>query len=298
MELRHLRYFVHVAEELHFGRAAVRLGISQPPLSQQIQALEHELGVQLFARTNRHVELTDVGRLFLPEARATLAQADRAVDVARRAQRGEIGRLAIGMSASTPFADTIQRAIFAFRAAYPKVEVQLAELPAARQIELVNERQLDVGFIRSRQLPLLPDTVSASELFTDGLIVALRGDHRLARREGPIPFAELADDRFVLYPRGHGADFNDQLAEMARAAGFELKISQEARELSTLLGLVGAGFGVTVVSASLQALKVENLVYKPLKDPQACTTMWMIHYPRLQSMVASVFMDYVRHERV
>ncbi|MEE4464097.1 LysR family transcriptional regulator, partial [Azotobacter chroococcum] len=145
MELRHLRYFIAVAEELHFGRAAEQLGISQPPLSQQIQALEEELGVRLFERTNRRVALSEVGRLFLPEARQVLAQLEQAVAVARRAQHGELGELKVGFTSSAPFTSTIPRAIRAFRQACPEVHLDLRELSSRGVAEAVHEGRLQVG---------------------------------------------------------------------------------------------------------------------------------------------------------
>src|ERR1700761_2805483 len=153
MELRHLRYFVRVAEELHFARAAKHLGISQPPLSQQIRALEDELGVRLLERTSRRVMLTPAGKMFLEGARATLQQAERAATMARRAARGELGQLAIGFNASAPFVPQVARAIHDFRQTYPEVALQLTELPAAAQIEGLDDHLLDLGFMRSPAQP-------------------------------------------------------------------------------------------------------------------------------------------------
>jgi DNA-binding transcriptional LysR family regulator len=156
MELRHLRYVVALAEELHFGRAAARLGISQPPLSQQIQALEAELGARLFERSNRRVALTEVGRLFLEQARMVLAAADRAAEVARRAQRGEIGEIRIAFTASAPFTTLIPQTIFAFRRSHPDVHLQLQEMPTRQQIEALAERRLQIGFLRNPTFPPVP----------------------------------------------------------------------------------------------------------------------------------------------
>ncbi len=177
MELRHLRYFIAVAEELHFGRAAERLGISQPPLSQQIQALEEEIGARLFERTNRRVELTDAGRLFLDESRQVLAQVDKAVLLARRAHLGELGELKIGFTSSAPFTSTIPSSIHAFRKAYPDVHLDLQEMSSRQVLKALLEESLQVGVIR----PLaLPDAVHWVELFREPLVAVLRADHTLA----------------------------------------------------------------------------------------------------------------------
>ena len=174
MELRHLRYFIAVAEELHFGRAARVLGISQPPLSQQIQALEQELGARLFERTNRRVALSEAGRLFLDEARLVLAQVDRASDVARRAQLGELGELKIGFTTSAPFTSSIPQAIFAFRQSYPAVHLALQEMNSMAVAAGLEDESIQVGIMR----PLaLPDSLVVVELLREPLVAS--GSSRL-----------------------------------------------------------------------------------------------------------------------
>ncbi|WP_287810556.1 LysR family transcriptional regulator, partial [Pseudomonas sp.] len=148
MELRHLRYFIAVAEELHFGRAAEVLGISQPPLSQQIQALEQEVGARLFERTNRRVALSEAGRLFLEEARLVLAQVDKAANVARRAQLGELGEMKIGFTSSAPFNSGIPKAIYAFRQAFPAVHLNLEEMSSKGVADALVDETIEVGLIR------------------------------------------------------------------------------------------------------------------------------------------------------
>ncbi|WP_157220068.1 LysR family transcriptional regulator [Flavisphingomonas formosensis] len=278
MELRHLRYFVRVAEELHFGRAAQRLGISQPPLSQQIRALEDELGVFLFDRTSRRVELTEAGKLFLVEARRILEQAVHAVQVARRAQHGELGELSIGFTASAPFTPAISRALFDYRQAYPEVHLTLSEMARARQIEAAVERRLDIGFLRGLELPGLPADLVTTALLVEPLLVAMRADHPLAQRREPLAISDIADERLVIYERDPGAGFNEQVEMLWRQSGHELRIAQETRELSTLLGLIAAGLGISVVSRSLSALHTDNVVYLPLADPSAISRMWLIRH--------------------
>lgn len=209
MELRHLRYFIAVAEELHFGRAAERLGISQPPLSQQIQALEEEIGARLFERTNRRVELTDAGRLFLDESRQVLAQVDKAVLLARRAHLGELGELKIGFTSSAPFTSTIPSSIHAFRKAYPDVHLDLQEMSSRQVLKALLEESLQVGVIR----PLaLPDAVHWVELFREPLVAVLRADHPLAAgSEDGLAIAALAEEPFVFFPRSYGTGLYDQV---------------------------------------------------------------------------------------
>lgn len=275
MELRHLRYFIAVAEELHFGRAAQRLGISQPPLSQQIQALEDELGACLFERTNRRVALSAVGALFLPEARAVLAQLDKAVAVARRARQGELGELKVGFTSSAPFTSTIPRAILAFRQACPAVHLDLRELSSREVAEAVGAGLLQVGMIRP--LDPLPDALEALELFDEPLVVVLPAGHpRAVEGATGIGLADLADEPFVFFPRSFGTGLYDQLLGLARAAGFTPRIVQEASEAMTLIGLVATGFGVTVLPASFSRMRIDGVVYRTLLDPGASTAVWLV----------------------
>lgn len=280
MELRHLRYFVGVAEELHFGRAAQRLGISQPPLSQQIRALEDELQVSLFERSSRRVALTPAGRLFLSEARRTLAQADHAVAVARRAALGEIGELRLGFSTSAPFTAIVSQALFSFRQRHPGIRLLLNEMPRDAQIEALVAGELDVGFIRGVGLPVLSADIRALPLIAEPLLVAMRAGHPLAELNRPLSIADLAGEPFVLFGRERGGGFNEHVALLCRRAGFEPHIAQQASGLATMLGLVAAGFGVTMVSASLGALHADNVVYRTLAEPDAISRMWLLQRDR------------------
>lgn len=294
MELRHLRYFVAVAEELHFGRAAEVLGISQPPLSQQIQALEQELGVRLFERTNRRVALTEAGRLFLEETRRTLAQVDKAADVARRAQLGELGELKIGFTSSAPFTSTIPRAILAFRQAYPEVHLDLHEMSSREVTEALEDESLQVGLIR----PLtLPQGLKAVELFNEPLVALLHAGHPLAGAPGDgLELAALADEPFVYFSRNHGTGLHDQLISLARQAGFSPRIAQEANESLTIIGLVAAGLGVSVLPASFRRMRIDGVVYRTLLDPGATTAVWLVRRSGEHSPLAQAFVDLVTRE--
>ncbi len=294
MELRHLRYFIAVAEELHFGRAAEHLGISQPPLSQQIQALEEEIGARLFERTNRRVELTDAGRLFLDESRQVLAQVDKAVLLARRAHLGELGELKIGFTSSAPFTSTIPSSIHAFRKAYPDVHLDLQEMSSRQVLKALLEESLQVGVIR----PLaLPDAVHWVELFREPLVAVLRADHPLAAgSEDGLAIAALAEEPFVFFPRSYGTGLYDQVIALTRQAGFSPRIAQEASEAMTIIGLVSAGLGVSILPASFRRTRVDGVVYRTLSDPEATTAVWLIRRQNEGSPLALSFIDLVTRE--
>lgn len=292
MELRHLRYFVAVAEELHFGRAASRLGISQPPLSQQIGALENELGVALFDRTSRHVALTGPGRLFLAEARKTLAQAAHAIDIARRAQKGEVGELSIGFSSSVPFTPVVVDALAAFRESRPAVRLNLAEMPRGEQIEALVQGRIDVAFIRGFETPSPSIPINVRMLLTEPLLVAMRSDHPLAAQERLPTIEDLRDVPFILYGRTFGAGFNEHLTQLCTRAGFTPRVVQEATGLSTLLGLVAAGMGITIITRSLGVLHPEKIVFRTLDDPEALSKLWLLYRHRL-STAAQAFVDLI-----
>lgn len=294
MELRHLRYFIAVAEELHFGRAAERLGISQPPLSQQIQALEEEIGARLFERTNRRVELTDAGRLFLDESRQVLAQVDKAVLLARRAHLGELGELKIGFTSSAPFTSTIPSSIHAFRKAYPDVHLDLQEMSSRQVLKALLEESLQVGVIR----PLaLPDAVHWVELFREPLVAVLRADHPLAAgSEDGLAIAALAEEPFVFFPRSYGTGLYDQVIALTRQAGFSPRIAQEASEAMTIIGLVSAGLGVSILPASFRRTRVDGVVYRTLSDPEATTAVWLVRRQNEGSPLALSFIGLVTRE--
>ena len=295
MELRHLRYFIAVAEELHFGRAALQLGISQPPLSQQIQALEDELGVCLFERTNRRVALSAVGRLFLPEARQVLAQLDKAVGIARRAQRGELGELKVGFTSSAPFTSTIPRAILAFRQACPDVHLELREMNSRGVAEAVHEGRLQVGMLRP--LDVLPAGLAVLELFAEPLVVFLPSGHPLAAGDtAGVSLAELAAEPFVFFPRTYGTGLYDQLLGLALAAGFTPRIVQEANEAMTLIGLVATGLGVTVLPSSFARMRVDGVVCRTLQDPGASTAVWLVRREGEASPLVQRFAELLERE--
>ena len=271
MELRHLRYFVAVAEELSFTRAAERLHIGQPPLSQQIQALEGEVGARLFERSKRWVRLTEAGKLFLEDARAILAQSQRAAERARRAQRGEAGELRVGFTFSTPFTPLFARAIRRYRQLYPDVALTLHEMTTLHQIDALEARKLDLGFVRPPEVAL-PEHLELTTLRRDPLLLVLASDSSLARKR-KVKVADLADLPWVMYPKASGVGINHAILAMCAAAGFVPQIAMEAGEAATIIGLVAAGIGVSVLPSPFQSMHLEGVVYRPLDDARAVTSL-------------------------
>ncbi|MET4678124.1 LysR family transcriptional regulator [Luteibacter sp. ME-Dv--P-043b] len=275
IELRHLRYFIAVADELHFSRAAERLGMSQPPLSQQIRDLESLLGLRLLRRTNRRVELTDAGRVYLDAARDIVTRVDDAADQARRAERGEIGELHVAFTRSTPLIERFPRAIRAFRDAYPAVRLVLVERNTLQQVACLLDGSQHVGLLRGGALPA---TLVSHKLVDDPLVAVLRADHPLAKRKrARLRMDELADERFVVFSRAAGTGVHDQLLSMCRNAGFVPRIAQEAGESSTMIGLVAAGLGVAVLPDSLRHVRVDGVAYVAIDSPDAASALHVTH---------------------
>ena len=293
MELRHLRYFLALAEELHFGRAAEKLGISQPPLSQQIKALEDGLGVRLFERTNRRVALTGVGRLFQVEARATLAQADRAAQIARRAQRGELGELRIGLFPSAPLIPLVGRSILAFRRKFPDVQLSITEIESRQQVQAVAEGRAQIAMIRSGPAPALPSFLWAAELLAEPLVVVMRANHPLARRRGRLAMAALAEEPFVFYGTGMGQTLPNQVLALCRAAGFEPRIAQFGGANATILGLVAVGMGIAIVPEAMSRLNHAAVVARRIADARATTAVFILRRRDDRSALTQAFMDLI-----
>jgi DNA-binding transcriptional LysR family regulator len=278
VELRHLRHFVAVAEEGHITRAAERLGMQQPPLSQRIKAIEHQLGVQLFRRKPRGVELTEAGRVFLDRARATLAHYDGAFEATRSAARGEQGRLCVGVLPTTPFHPFVPFAIRAFRGAYPQVSVTLDECLRTEAIERLHNRQLDVAFLRSG-LEDQKEMLVVYPLLEEPMVAALPSDHLLSRggrRALPLSLKDLADEPFIIYARQLGPAFYETTMAACRKAGFTPRLGQEAPRITSALSLVAVGLGVSLVPACLQNMAMNGVVYHRLKGaapPKAVLTL-------------------------
>ena len=266
MELRHLRYFLAVAEEGHVTRAAERLGIQQPPLSQQIRALERELDVRLFRRRPRGVELTEAGSALLAEVRTILGQVEHAVAATRRTARGEQGRIALGFTSSAPFHPFVPRVIRAFREAYPLVALTLEESGTTALIDAVRGGRVDAAFIRTPVAD--PAGLRLDPLLEEPMVVALPAEHPLTPAAGadapPIALKALSAETFLVFRRPDGPGLYDTTISACLAAGFTPRIGQEAPRIVSTLNLVAAGLGIAIVPASLQRMHMDGVAWRRL----------------------------------
>lgn len=286
MELRHFRYFVAVAEERHMTRAAARLGIQQPPLSQQIRALEAELQVQLLRRKPRGIELTQAGEAFFAEARQVLQQAERAVTAARRTARGEIGRMALGFTSSASFHPFVPRLIRDFRAAYPLVALSLEESGTGELVAALAAERLDAAFVRS---PIGDAAgIAVASLLEENMAAALPAGHRLAApgQVAPLALAALAPETFILYRRPVGPGLYDAIIAACQRAGFSPQIGQQAPRMLATLSLVAAGLGVTLVPQSMQLMRLDGVVYRPLDAASTPVAPLNLAYRRSEGSAA------------
>jgi len=264
MELRHLRYFVAVAEEGHITRAAERLGIQQPPLSLQIRALELELDAKLFKRLPRGVELTDAGKAFLEKARGILDQVERALVTTRRTARGEQGRVAVGFTSSAPFHPFVPRVIRSFREISPLVSLVLEESGSSELVQAVYSEEIDAAFIRSPVADVVGLLVRP--ILEEEMLVALPDAHPLASQSHALPLSALANETFILYKRPGGPGLYDTIITACRGSGFSPSVGQEAPRIISTLNLVAAGLGVSIVPASLRRLQMDGVIYRRLED--------------------------------
>ena len=261
MELRHLRYFVAVAEELHFGHAAERLHMTQPPLSQQIQALEDELGVQLLARTKRKVELTPAGAMFLDEARLTLKQADRAQRIAIEAARGVRGRVRVGFVTSASFS-ILPSVVRRFRRENALIDLELFEMTPSQQLHALEHKEIDIGILR----PPVDDTcLQMDTVLEEPLVLALPSDHRMADQK-TVELKSLAEEAFVLFPRQHGPGIYDVIMKACHDVGFTPQVSYSPDKMQTLLTYVASGLGISLVPQSLSGFHRDSIVYRPIRE--------------------------------
>jgi DNA-binding transcriptional LysR family regulator len=291
-ELRLLRYFLAVADELHFGRAATRLHISQPSLSYAIRALEESLGVELFTRTKRNVRLTDAGRLLLAEAPGALAGVDRALTRAGQAGRGELGELSIGFipSAASSLVPTCVRN---FGVTYPGVRLELTEMLDDALLGAVAAGELDAAFVRSNRHA--SSALAFEPVLSDRMCAVLSRGHRLARRE-ELSYGDLAEERFVLCscarPRAEAREGFDTVVEGCLTAGFSPQIAQESSLPATTLGLVAAGVGIAVLSELFRPVSPNEVVFIPLTG--APSVIYVTWQPGEPSAIRDNFITVVR----
>ena len=260
MEIRHLRSFVTLAEELHFGRAAQRLSIVQPALSMQIKLLEEELGVRLFERNRHSVMLTQVGAVFLPEARATLHQAAHAADIAKACGRGEIGRVRLGFVSSV-LPQLLPTLIRTLHARFARIELELKDIPGPDQVTALKNGQLDFGLMR---LPAVIPGLQIREVLQETFVLALPSDHPLALCDS-VPVSALAQVPVFVLARRYAPGFYDELMQSLRSHGVQLQIGSELGEFTTMLALVSAGLGIGLLPANAGQALPANVVSKPLE---------------------------------
>lgn len=270
IELRHLRYFTAVAEELHFGRAAERLGMAQPPLSQQIKSLEELVGFALFERRPQ-VRLTTAGEALLEVARRTLSQVEEGLELTRRVGRGEVGRLTVGFAASI-LTTALPEILRTYREQYRGVELRLRELSSAAQIEALGDGSIDVGFLR--EAVVQGSDLICEPILREEFVAVLPPAHPLAGRE-QLALGDMAEEPFVHFPRAVAPALFDQIADACRRAGFRPRVVQEAQEWLTILGLVEAGLGISLVPASFRRLRWGGVQYRPLAPRREFTDVFI-----------------------
>jgi len=288
IELRHLRYFLAVADSLHFSQAAQHLGIAQPPLSQQIKRLEHLLGHRLFDRTTRGVKLTLAGQLLAERARGTLEKVEDDLAQVRRLGRGEEGTLTVGFSGSVMFAN-LPAAIESYRSRYPKVELRLRELATSAQIAALLSGTLDLAFLRDGDPT---EGIQSSPLLEERYVAVLPETHALARKS-TLRVQHLGKEPFVLFARRMGPLAFDRTVACCERNGFRPNIVQEATQWATIVSLVAAGLGVSLAPACVATIAIPGAVYREVHT--TCrTTVDVGVKAGSDSMLAKNFMEIAR----
>jgi DNA-binding transcriptional LysR family regulator len=294
MEIRRLRYFIAVAEELSFTRAAQRLHIAQPPLSIQIRALEQEVGARLFDRDQRHVFLTQAGRHLLDRARDILAAVEAAKAQVRCAELGEVGSLNLGYASSAMFTSTLTSAIKQFQSAYPQVLLTLHEMTSLDQLNALHYRTLDAGIVRKTDVAV-PSGLVVEEWYRTRLVAAIAHDHPLTKKRA-VGIGDLRAQPFIMYPRESGIGLYWQVLRLCAGAGFRPQIAREVQELTTIVGLVDAGVGVAVVPADTQSIKLPGVSYIPLRDEDAFSILYLAFRERDRNTHLHGLLSRLRHK--
>lgn len=293
MELRHLRYFLAVAEEKNFTRAAARVGIGQPPLSHQIQLLERDIGTPLFRRTPQGAELTEAGEAFLPRAQNALAQAELARIAARQASRGETGHIRIGFTGAAAFNPSVPSAIRAFRRAYPGVAIDLDERNTELLVMGLFDNDLDGAFIRPGPENL--EDLRLMDLADEDMVMAVPESHPLARQPRQ-PLAALAGEPLILFPRELSVGLYDEILGHCRQAGFEPVLGQQAPQLASAVNLVAAEIGVSVVPRSFARIRVEGVAYLDIEGFAPVARLAFAHHRGNRSVTLRNFSALVMAE--
>ena len=264
MDLRQLRYFIAVAEELNFRRAAERVGIQQPPLSMQIRQLETEIGTALFRRLSRGVELTESGALLLERARRILDDVEQTKTSVQSRARGETGRIRLGFAGAAFFQPLVPAMIMAYRKQYPGVTLLPEQSNTPRLVTALHSGEIDVAIVRPPVSENEAEGVGFELIVDEPMLVVLPTAHRLARK-GSLRLGALAGETFVLYPRAGGPGLYDRIIAAFQRAGFTPKLGQEAPNFESMVHMVAAGFGVTLVPQSIQQIRAKGIVYLPIE---------------------------------
>jgi len=285
--LKRIRYFVTVARTCHFGRAARELHISQPPLSQQIRLLERELGISLFVRSTRRVELTDAGKALYESARTTVDELDTAIARARRVHQGTAGHLRIGFVSTSTF-KLLSDTISAFRNRFPDATLELFHMTSLQQADALKKEQIDVGFLRSP-----PSDASSIMVHREPLVLALPPNHKLARKR-KVSLGALRDEPFIMWDRKQTTGIAEQVLDLCRSHGFEANIILEVTNPAAMLSLVASNMGVAVVPTSAtQLLRQDALIFKTIDDPRAFSGLSLIWRRDQASKLATQFIALV-----
>lgn len=260
MELRQLKYFITVANELHFSRAAEKLNMTQPPLSMEIKKLEAELDVQLFLRTKRKVKLTEAGEVFLKRAVNILQKIEDSKNEVRRVHRGELGDLKLGYAGLVTY-DLLPRVLSQFKGKYPYIEVFLKHLQTADQIISLEKEEIDVGLLIP---PIESNNIEYKIIQKEEVVMALPKSHLFADSNNPIDLSELKNEPFIMSQRSEGKGYHDFMMNLCYQSGFLPKVIQEAQDLQTVISLVGAGMGIALLPSPIQFFKNDTIVYRPI----------------------------------
>jgi LysR family transcriptional regulator, benzoate and cis,cis-muconate-responsive activator of ben and cat genes len=288
MDLRQIRYFLALATELNYTRAASQLNISQPPLTRHIQQLEHSIGVMLFDRSTRGVALTQAGKIFLEEARKIVALADQAVNKTKLAHQGQIGRLDIGIFGSSTIS-VIPTLLTELRKSYPDIIISLQNTTKTQQIDGVREKHLDIGF--NRIYPSVPDLAVETVMLED-LYVALHKDHPFANNQ-KIEVKDLVDEPFILFPNNVRPSFADNVIMLCSNAGFTPNVVHDVEDIFTAIALISAGLGIAIVPESAISLRLSNVRYYLLDAKEAKVDLSCVYRPDNKSPALLAFLEAV-----
>lgn len=291
IDLRRLRYFLVVSDELHFGRAAMRLHIAQPPLTRQISALETELGFRLFDRSTRSVTLTSEGRHFLPYARAVLEQVDLTAAITSKLAAGSAGHLAVGYASSIALSDLFSQTIQTFCSSYPDVQLTVEEGASSMQCAQIVEGRLDIGMSRMRPADANPD-IQVICLDNEPLMAAVPSDSALAG-QSHVTLTELSAFPLITFPSDYGSALNDIIAALYRRNDLTPRPGPSGKQITSIIALVAAGQGVAVVPQCTQALVKHGVTYRPLAEPSATAPLLVLTRKRERSPLVKAFVEVI-----